>query len=146
AGGRPGSHPPSRGSDPKLPRPATPVPGFLPRPRSTPPQAIPVPIDSTERDDEEDLDDLDEEDLDSTEARPSSHDDAVDEDAEDADDGDTVLHDPDPATSPRIRRAPSEPEIETFYEVDAEPPPLPAPDVTDDDDAFEEMIVSVDDE
>jgi len=150
AAARPGSHPPSRGSDPKLPRPPTPapVPGLLQRPRSTPPQAIPVPIDSTERDDDEELDDLDEDGLDSTEARPSSHDDAVDEDddGDDGDDGDTVLHDQDPATSPRIRRAPSEPEIETFYEVDAEPPPLPAPDVTDDDDAFEEMIVSVDDE
>jgi hypothetical protein len=45
-------------------------------------------------------------------------------------------------TSPRIRRAPSEPEIETYYELDAEPPPLPDP---DDDDPIAEMVVSVDD-
>jgi len=51
--------------------------------------------------------------------------------------------DRDPAPAATRRRAPSEPEIETYYEMDAEPPPLPAPE--DDDDPIAEMTVSVDD-
>jgi hypothetical protein len=62
---------------------------------------------------------------------------------DDADDTVELYSDPDPATSPRIRRAPSEPEIETYYELDAEPPPLPDPD--DDDEPIVEVIVSDDD-
>ena len=76
-----------------------------------------------------------------------------DDDPDTADSGYQPASDGDPATSPRLRRAPSEPEIEALYEMemDAEPPPLPPLPTPggggdDDDDPIAEMTVSVDDE
>jgi serine/threonine protein phosphatase PrpC len=117
-----------RPSSPNL-QPRTTPPHPPPRPRSTP---LPFPVVdpmATDRDDGDD--DLD---------------DAVEADATETDATLTNAYDPDPATSPRIRRAPSEPEIETFYELDAEPPPVAEPFSADDDDPIAEMIISVDDE
>jgi PPM family protein phosphatase len=118
----------ARPSSPSL-QPRTAPPHPPPRPRATPlPFSVFDPM-ATDRDDGDD-----------------DFNDVAEADATDADATITNASDPDPATSPRIRRAPSEPEIETFYELDAEPPPIPEPFSADDDDPIAEMIISVDDE
>jgi serine/threonine protein phosphatase PrpC len=141
---------PSHASGPLPPRPSTPLPGLPPRPPgpalarpSAPvsepkPPPLAAPTRSTPPGMAAILDPADLED---------------DDDPDTADTGYQPNGDGDPATSPRLRRAPSEPEIEALYvmEMDAEPPPLPPLPTPgggddDDDDPIAEMIVSVDDE
>jgi hypothetical protein len=111
-----------------------------------------------DEDDDEDDDDDDDDD-DGGDPADTATDDGDGDDDDNYDDATAAdAADPDPATSPRILRAPSapsapsepsepeEPEIETYYELDADPPP----EQQDSDDgghdgSVEEMIVSVDD-